>query len=430
PPAADAGPDQIICGATFTSLAANAPGAGNTVLWIVISGAGGGVLTPSSPTSQFTGVAGTSYTLRWVITNGGTCQPSTDDVVINFASAPASTSPVNVCINAAAPTLQATATGATSINWYSDAGMTNLVFTGANYTPGPAELNMSVTGTTTFYVTATYPCGESAATVVDVNVVDGPGCGGGGGQDCFAFTILVVDAETQRPSCSDQDDGVITLDVSGTVGGNYIVQLISPTDTLTQIGPAGIFKFINLSAASYSYRVTDAASNVCQQPYNLPLRTLVAATASDPVDATCFGDASGAVTMTITGGNSPYEYSLDGMTWIDGRISGGQITGLPANGTYPILVRDDASDLCPAEVMVTINSVHPQIQATFDVTPATCNGADGAIDVSSVSGGSGSGYQYALNGGTFGDGPFTDLSGGNYTVTVRDAAGCTRDFTV
>lgn len=430
PPAADAGPDQIICGATFTSLAANAPGAGNTGLWIVISGAGGGVLTPSSPTSQFTGVAGTSYTLRWVITNGGTCQPSTDDVVINFASAPASTSPVNVCINAAAPTLQATATGATSINWYSDAGMTNLVFTGANYTPGPAELNMSVTGTTTFYVTATYPCGESAATVVDVNVVDGPGCGGGGGQDCFAFTILVVDAETQRPSCSDQDDGVITLDVSGTVGGNYIVQLISPTDTLTQIGPAGIFKFINLSAASYSYRVTDAASNVCQQPYNLPLRTLVEATASDPVDATCFGDASGAVTMTITGGNSPYEYSLDGMTWIDGLISGGQITGLPANGTYPILVRDDASDLCPAEVMVTINSVHPQIQATFDVTPATCNGADGAIDVSSVSGGSGSGYQYALNGGTFGDGPFTDLSGGNYTVTVRDAAGCTRDFTV
>jgi len=429
PPAADAGPDQIICGSTFTTLAANAPGAGNTGLWIIVNGNGGGVLTPTSPTSQFTGVAGTSYTLRWVITNGGTCQPSTDDVVINFASAPAATSPVNACINSAAPTLQATATGATSINWYADAGLTTLVFTGTNYTPAPAQLNMNVLGSTTFYVTATYPCGESAATPVTVNVVDGPGCGGGG-TNCFAFTILVVDAETQRPSCADQDDGVITLDVSGVVGGTYIVQLISPTDTLTQVGPAGVFKFSNLTAASYSYRVEDGAGNVCQQPYNLPLRTLVEATASDPVDALCYGDPSGAVTMTITGGNSPYEYSLDGVSWFDGLISGGQITGLPANGTYPILIRDDASDLCPAEVMVTINSVHPQIQATFNVTPATCNGADGSIAVASVSGGSGSGYQFALNGGTFGDGPFTELSGGNYTVTVRDDAGCTRDFTV
>ena len=430
PPAADAGPDQIICGATFTTLAANAPGAGNTGLWVIISGAGGGVLSPSSPTSQFTGVAGTSYTLRWVITNGGACQPSTDDVVVNFASAPVSASPVNACINGAAPTLQATATGATSINWYSDAGLTNLVFTGPDYTPAPAQLNMSVLGTTTFYVTASYPCGESTPTTVNVNVVDDPGCGGGGGQDCFAFTILVVDTETQRPSCSDQDDGVITLDVSGIVAGPYVIQLISPTDTLTHVGPAGIYKFTELSAAAYSYRIEDGAGNVCQQPYNLPLRTLVEAVASDPVDALCYGEATGAVTMTITGGNSPYEYSLDGLTWFEGLVSGGQITGLPSSGTYPVLIRDDASDLCPAEVMVTINSVHPQIQATFDVSPATCDGADGAIAVASVSGGSGAGYQFALNGGTFGDGPFNNLSGGNYTITIRDAAGCTRDFTV
>src|SRR5690606_10627526 len=294
----------------------------------------------------------------------------------------------------------------------------------------PAALNMNVTGTTSFYVTATYPCGESQATQVDVNVVDGPGCGGGGGTDCFAFTILVVDAETQRPSCADQDDGVVTLNVSGVTAGNFIVQLISPTDTLTQIGPAGVFKFINLSPAAYSYRVTDAALNVCQQPYNLPLKTVVEAVASNPVDALCYGDPSGMVTLTITGGNSPYEYSIDGTTWIEGLISGGQATGLPANGTYPILVRDDASDLCPAEVIVTINSVNPQIQATFDVTPATCDGADGAIAVATTTGGSGAGYQYSLNGGAFGTGPFTDLNGGIYTITVRDGAGCTQDIDV
>ena len=429
PTPSNAGADQVVCGAAFTTLAANAPGAGNTGLWIVISGAGGAALTPNSPTSQFTGVAGATYTLRWIISNGGVCPPATDDVVINFAAAPVVSSPVNACVNGAAPTLQATATGATSINWYSDAALTNLVFTGTNYTPGAAELNMNITGTTSFYVNATYACGDSPAAQVDVNVVNTPGCGGGG-SDCFAFTILVVDAETQRPSCSDQDDGVITLDVSGVTSGNFIVQLISPSDTLTQIGPAGAFKFINLSAASYSYRVTDAAMNVCQQPYDLPLRTIVEAVASNPVDALCFGDPSGKVTMTITGGNSPYEYSLDGTTWVQGLISGGEISGLPANGTYPVLVRDDDTDLCPAEVLVTINSTHPQIQATFDITPATCGGGDGAIAVASTSGGSGSGYVYSINGGVFGPGPFTDLNGGMYTLTVRDGAGCSEDFDV
>jgi gliding motility-associated-like protein len=429
PTAADAGPDQVVCGSTLTSLAGNAPGGGNNGLWIVISGSGGAPLTPNSPTSQFTGTAGTSYTLRWIISNGGVCPPSTDDVVINFASAPLVSSPLDACINSPAPTLQATATGATSINWFTDAALTNLVFTGSNYVPGPAELNMSVTGTTTFYVTATYACGTSAASQFVVNVVNTPGCVGGG-TDCFAFTILVVNAETQRPSCSDQDDGIITLDVSGVTPGNFIVQLISPADTLTQVGPAGVYKFINLSAASYSYRVTDAVGNVCQQPYDLPLRTVVQAVASNPVDALCYGDPSGKVTLTITGGNSPYEYSVDGTTWVQGLISGGEISGLPPNGTYPILVRDDDTDLCPAEVMITIDSINPQIQATFNVTSATCGGGDGAIAVASTSGGSGSGYEYSINGGAFGPGPFASLNGGMYTITVRDAIGCTQNLDV
>ncbi|HQR36518.1 MAG TPA: choice-of-anchor Q domain-containing protein, partial [Blastocatellia bacterium] len=77
PTVANAGPDQTVC-ATSVTLAGNLSTVG-TGAWSIISGAGGTITTPSSPTSGFTGVAGTTYTLRWTISNSP-CTASTDDV--------------------------------------------------------------------------------------------------------------------------------------------------------------------------------------------------------------------------------------------------------------------------------------------------------------------------------------------------------------
>ena len=87
PTVANAGPDQTaLCGVTTTTLAANTPAVG-TGAWTITSGAGGTVTTPTSPTSTFTGVAGTAYTLTWTITNAP-CTPSTDNVSITFNQTP------------------------------------------------------------------------------------------------------------------------------------------------------------------------------------------------------------------------------------------------------------------------------------------------------------------------------------------------------
>jgi len=89
PTTADAGPDQTgvaTCGLTSVTLAANAPAVG-TGAWSIVSGAGGSFVDASSPTSTFNGTAGTTYTLRWTITNSP-CTVSTDDVVITFNQAP------------------------------------------------------------------------------------------------------------------------------------------------------------------------------------------------------------------------------------------------------------------------------------------------------------------------------------------------------
>ncbi|MFN5181825.1 MAG: hypothetical protein ACK5D5_02235, partial [Bacteroidota bacterium] len=89
PTVSAAGTDQtgaVMCGVTTATLSANTPSVG-TGAWSIVSGTGGTVTTPSSPTSTFTGTAGTTYTLRWTISNSP-CTASTDDVIITFQQNP------------------------------------------------------------------------------------------------------------------------------------------------------------------------------------------------------------------------------------------------------------------------------------------------------------------------------------------------------
>lgn len=89
PTTANAGPDQTgtaTCGSTTVMLGANIPTIG-TGTWSIISGTGGTVTTPPNATSTFTGTAGTTYTLRWTISNIP-CTASTDDVIITFNQNP------------------------------------------------------------------------------------------------------------------------------------------------------------------------------------------------------------------------------------------------------------------------------------------------------------------------------------------------------
>ena len=81
PSTAAAGPDQLLCLVTSTTLAGNNPLVG-TGLWTVITG-GGTVTTPTLFNSGVTGLTPGINTFRWTISTPG-CPPSFDDVVISF----------------------------------------------------------------------------------------------------------------------------------------------------------------------------------------------------------------------------------------------------------------------------------------------------------------------------------------------------------
>jgi uncharacterized protein (TIGR02145 family) len=66
-----------------TTLAGNTPVNG-TGEWTIISGIGGIIDNPTSPTSTFSGLANNSYTLRWTLTTA--CSSSNDDIQITFTT--------------------------------------------------------------------------------------------------------------------------------------------------------------------------------------------------------------------------------------------------------------------------------------------------------------------------------------------------------
>ncbi len=80
PTTADAGPDQLNISSPAT-LAGNSPGYG-TGSWSIVSGIGGSITDPSDPFSLFSGIADSSYTLRWTIST--VCDNSSDEVDISF----------------------------------------------------------------------------------------------------------------------------------------------------------------------------------------------------------------------------------------------------------------------------------------------------------------------------------------------------------
>lgn len=80
-PAANAGPDQQLCGTGSTTLAATAVTFPSAGVWTLVSGTGT-IVNPNSATSSVTGIGVGVSVFRWTVANGP-CGSTTDDVSIS-----------------------------------------------------------------------------------------------------------------------------------------------------------------------------------------------------------------------------------------------------------------------------------------------------------------------------------------------------------
>ena len=138
-------------------------------------------------------------------------------------------------------------------------------------------------------------------------------------------------------------------------------------------------------------------------------------------DVSCYNGADGTATVTTTNGTAPYTYS-----WSPSGGTSAQASGLSA-GMYSVTVTD--ANGCQTNVSVQI-SEPAQLTLSGTITDVPCAyDATGSIDLT-VQGGT-TPYTYSWSNGLTSE-DVSNLSGGEYTITVTDNNGCiaTKKFNV
>jgi hypothetical protein len=203
--------------------------------------------------------------------------------------------------------------------------------------------------------------------------------------------------------------------------------------TVTPTGGTGAYTYLwsngattasisGLTSGAYSVTITDA--NLCQTTQNFTITQppVLAATQGTINNVSCNGGSNGTATVVVAGGTGAYTYS-----WAPSGGTGATASGL-AQGTYTVTVTD--SNSCQTTQSFTITEPNP-FSVTTSQTDVLCNGAATGSATVNVTGGAGTyTYSWAPSGGTAASA--TDLTSGNYTVTITDANSCqtTRSFTI
>ena len=173
--------------------------------------------------------------------------------------------------------------------------------------------------------------------------------------------------------------------------------------------------FENIVAGTYTTYVKDANGCINQNPTVIsPLTPLNATTTKK--DVLCKGDNTGSITAIATGGQAPYTYSLDGITF----NTSNAFTNLRV-GTFNITVKD--TNGCTATTTITLTEPAENLSATAILIN------DQGIIVNANGGTAPYNYYLQNNNGIVVAGPqkdgiFTRLPIGRYSAQVTDVNGC------
>ncbi len=208
----------------------------------------------------------------------------------------------------------------------------------------------------------------------------------------------------------------------------YNLNAIPSIGTGAWTGPPGLIFSNNTSptssitatsAGTFALTWTEDNGGVCtsNDVVNITFSNLVLNATS--AQATC-GNNDGSITITITGGVTPYQYSIDGGT----TFQAGNVFNTLTSGPYNLVVTDAA--LCQITGIENVGSSGaPTINSVTTIEPS-CNGVcDGTVTVVAA-GGSGA-IQYSIDGGTTfqATGTFTNLCAGTlFSFLAQDALGC------
>ena len=138
------------------------------------------------------------------------------------------------------------------------------------------------------------------------------------------------------------------------------------------------------------------------------------------VDDTCSNN-NGEITISASGGTSPYEYSINNGVWQNSN----QFLNLSyLSSPFSVLVRDAQSCSTAVQSVDIFDLPDPQVTNVNNYGPACYNGSTGFIEITASS--LSNPLSYSIDGGaTFQNtNTFSSLSSGSYSVLVEDVNGC------
>ncbi|WP_081894237.1 T9SS type B sorting domain-containing protein [Muricauda sp. MAR_2010_75] len=252
------------------------------------------------------------------------------------------------------------------------------------------------------------------------------------GNTCVDSASITIDPELSVVASAPNITACTTdtdINISAAGGdGNYVYAVVADGVTPN----AGDFSTTNpvtvTGAGDYDVYVRDngGAAGFCEATYDItitqdpPLAISVADTG-----ILCSGEAQATITITASGGEAPYQYSINnGTTYQTSNTFVNQ-----AAGSYNIRVRD--ANNCIVNEIYTITEPLT-LSASAAVTQlAECNPGLGAeVRITNAIGGTAP-YEYSFDGGTnYGANSIGYLLPGTHTVYIRDANLCTYPMTV
>ena len=171
----------------------------------------------------------------------------------------------------------------------------------------------------------------------------------------------------------------------------------------------------NLSPGTYTYTAT--STNGCvSAPVSITITQpqVGLILSNTQVNVLCFGNNTGSIDLTVTGGTGPYTYAWSNNTTAQD----------PSNliaGVYTVTVTD--ANGCTATATVTITQPASALVATTTQVMIACfGGSTGSVNMTPTGGTAP--YTYVWTGGSTAQSAI-GVPAGTYTVVVTDANGCT-----
>ncbi|MEZ5016206.1 MAG: gliding motility-associated C-terminal domain-containing protein [Flavipsychrobacter sp.] len=176
--------------------------------------------------------------------------------------------------------------------------------------------------------------------------------------------------------------------------------------------------FTSLNAGNYTIKIKDSFD--CKKDSTLtisePQPVSISVTSTNPL---CHSDSNGTITITATGGTTPYQYAVGNNSFSNTNI----FNNIPA-GNYAVKIRD--TNNCYKDTTLEIKEP-TKVAQTVAITDVKCFGGTSGIVIANGNGGT-SPYTYAINSGLFtSTSTFTNLSANTYTIRTKDTNGCIKD---